>query len=184
MLPPGGGAVADWGELFRLQVPIGESILRGTLTFVFLFGIMRLAGKREAGSLSLTDLLVVVLVAQAVGEGMKGAKADLLDGLVVVLVLFFWSILFDALAYRFPSLRRFLKSKPSPLIVDGKVNRRVLRRELMEHDELMAQLRLHGVSDVNEVALAYIETNGMVSIIRKDATSSDPGPEKPAIDPG
>lgn len=76
------------------------------------------------------------------------------------------SLAIDAVAYRWPALLPLLKSRAVPLIRDGELNRRALRREFMQCEELMSELRLHGTSDVKQVARAYLEPNGSVSIIR------------------
>src|SRR3712207_3334968 len=131
--------------------------------------MMRVTGKREAGAHSLTDLLVVVLVAEAAAHGMAGDSRAIPDSILLVATILFWSVALDALAYRWEPLGRMLKSRPAPLILDGEINQRALRREFMRRDELMEQLRLHGLTDVTRVARAYLEHNGMVSVIRKDA---------------
>ena len=91
-----------------------------------------------------------------------------------------WSVAMDAIAFRWPALRGLLKSSPSPLIVDGQINKRALRREFMSRDELMAELRLRGITDVRKVARAYLEPNGMVSVIRADEAEVDDPPKPPA----
>ena len=92
----------------------------------------------------------------------------------------FWSVALDALAYRSAPLARLLKARPSPLIVDGRVNQRALRREFMRRDELAAELRLHGSSNRGEVARAYLEPNGMIGVIRKGTEEVDDPPQPPA----
>lgn len=158
--------MADWAELCRFSVPVEESLLRGTVMFLAIYVIARVAGKREAGAHSLTDLLVVVLVAQAAGPGLVGESAGLLDSLLVIATIYAWSVAIDALAYRWPALTPLLKSRPVALIRDGQINQQALRREFMNREELMAELRMHGVTDVKEVARAYLEPSGMISIIR------------------
>ncbi len=170
----------NWGELFQPSAPIAEIIVRGTVMFLALFALMRVTGKREAGSLSLTDLLVVVLVAEAAAHGMAGDSRAIPDSILLVATILFWSVALDALAYRWAAFARVLKSRPSPLIVDGEVNHRALRREFMRRDELMEQLRLHGITDVRDVARAYLEPNGMVSVIRKDQAEVDEPAKRPA----
>ncbi len=171
----------DWGELFRLSTPIAETFVRGTVMFLTLFAMRRVTGKREAGAHSLTDLLVVVLVAQAAANGLAGDYRGIPDGLLLVATILFWSVALDAITYRWPRLRSVLKSQPTPLIVDGEINQRALRREFMYRDELMEQLRLHGITDVRDVARAYLEPNGMISVIRKDAAEVDDPPKPPAM---
>ncbi|WP_224242545.1 DUF421 domain-containing protein [Hyalangium gracile] len=94
------------------------------------------------------------------------------------MTIFAWSVALDALAYRFPALAPLLKSRPVPLIRDGQINQRALRREFMNREELMAELRMHGVTDVKDVARAYLEPSGMISVIRADRKEAD-SPAKP-----
>jgi len=170
----------DWGELFRLSAPVAEILIRGTVMFLALFAMMRVVGKREAGAHSLTDLLVVVLVAEAAAHGMAGESRAIPDSVLLIATILFWSVALDALAYHWAPVARLLKSRPAPLIVDGEINQRALRREFMRRDEVMEQLRLHGITDVNEVARAYLEPNGMISVIRHDRGDVDAPPKPPA----
>lgn len=101
------------------------------------------------------------------------------EGIILVATLLFWSVLLDALAYRFPGLGRILKAQPKALIEDGRANRRVMQREFLSADELASQLRLHGVTDIAQVKRAYLEPNGMISLVRVD----DAVPERPEVPP-
>lgn len=170
----------NWGEMFRLSMPLAEIFIRGTVMFLVLFAMMRFIGKREAGGHSLTDILVVVLVAQAAAPGMAGEAEGIFDSVLLAGTILFWSVALDAIAYRWEPLARLLKSRPSSLVVDGEIDQRALRREFMRRDELMAQLRLRGITDVGEVARAYLEPNGMVSVIRMDEAAVADPPTKPA----
>ncbi len=64
----------DWAEIFRFSVPVGETLLRGTVMFLAIYAIARVAGKRETGTHSLTDLLVVVLVAEAARPALRESR--------------------------------------------------------------------------------------------------------------
>lgn len=168
-----------WEEMFVITVPLVELLLRGTVTFLGLFVVMRLVGRRESGGVGITDLLVVVLVADAASAGLQGDAASIGDSLVLIATIMFWSVALDALAYRWPRFGDLAKARPKPLIRDGVLNRRAMRREFMTREEVLSQLRLHGITDLAEVELAYLEPNGMISIIRKDAA----GPETPERPP-
>ena len=121
-----------------------------------------------------------MLVAEAAANGLSGEYSGIPDGLLLVATILFWSVALDAIAYRWPRFRGMLKSGPTPLIEDGRINQRALRREFMHRDELMAQIRLRGTTDAGDVALAYLEPNGMVSVIRKDGAEVDDPPKPPA----
>lgn len=164
----------DWQTLLEPSVPVVETFARGTLIFLAVFALMRTMGQRESGGLGITDVLLVVLVAEAAAVGLHGEAESVADGAVLVATILFWSLVLDAVAYRWPRLGKVLKAHARPLIEDGKLNRKVMRRELMTEEEVDAQLRLHGIRMIETVARAYIEPNGMISILRRDGEETEP----------
>lgn len=167
--------MSDWTGFFAPSLHIVELIARGTVTYLGLVVLLRLVGRREAGGLGLTDLLVVLLAVDAASIGLTGESESLGDSVVLVLTVLFWSIAVDALAYRWPGIGRFFKARPRHLIEDGRIDRRAMLRELMTEDEVISQLRLHGIQDLSRVERAYIEPNGMVSVVlREPAEEQDP----------
>ncbi|AZZ80376.1 hypothetical protein C5O27_04105 [Gordonia alkanivorans] len=164
----------NWSSIFGFSVPVEESIVRGTVTFFVVFVLMRVVGQRESGGLGLTDVLLVVLMSEAAAAGLQGSRiSSVSDGTVLVATVLFWSVSLDALAYRFPRIAGWVKARPRPLIEDGTLNRKVMLREFMTYDEVMSQLRLHGVDELASVERAYVEPNGMISIIRVPGPSPD-----------
>lgn len=158
----------DWEPVFATTVAPLELVLRGTVVFLALVLTLRLVGRREAGGLGLTDLLVVVLVVEAAGAGLRGEAGSVADSGILVGTVVLWSVTLDAAAYRWPRVGRAIKARPRPVIQDGVMDRRVMRRELMTREEVLSQLRVHGITDPAEVRRAYIEPNGMVSVIPYD----------------
>lgn len=166
----------EWHEIFVPNTPILEIVLRGTLVFFSVTVLMRVAGQRESGALGLTDLLVVVLIAEAVAEAMSGGYRSVPEGVILAATIVAWSVALDAVAYKVPALRALLKGKRRPVIERGRVNGRVMRREFLNREELEAQLRLQGVRDIDDVDVAYLEPNGMISVFRKDDRDTRPAP--------
>jgi len=171
----------DWQSLFEPTVPLLEAFVRGTVTYLGLLALLRTVGQRESGGLGITDVLLVVLVADAAGVGLTGDASSITDGILVGVTILFWSVAVDALAYRFPRLSAVLKARPKPLIEDGRLNRRVMRREFMSEQEVLSQLRLHGVEDIGTVERAYIEPNGMISVLRRDLEETEPVDPPPTV---
>ena len=157
----------DWQMMFATSVPLLESVVRGTVTYLVVLLLMRLVGQREAGGIGITDVLLVVLVAQAAAPGLSGEADSITDSVVSVVTILLWSVVIDALSYRFPAMSHLLKSRPKPLIHQGRLNRRVMRREFMTEEEVTEQLRLYGVQDISSVERAYIEPNGMISVLQR-----------------
>ncbi|WP_143105470.1 hypothetical protein [Pseudonocardia ammonioxydans] len=86
-----------------MSVPVLEIFVRGTLTFLTLTAMLRLVGQRESGGLGITDVLLVVLVAEAASAGLTGDRlSSIPDGLLLVATVLLWSVVIDAVAYRWP----------------------------------------------------------------------------------
>lgn len=158
-----------WAELFAVESYPLEMFVRGTVMYWFIFLLLRMAGRRDIGSLGVADMLVFMLIADAAGNAMGGDSTSLPAGMVVVATMVFWTVLIDRLAFFFPKLRRWLEPDKILLVRDGVMQRRGMRHEYITTDELMSELRLHGVDDVRQVRRAYMESDGKISVLlRKD----------------
>lgn len=158
-------AEINWHNLFVPSVSLPELILRGSVMYLFILALMRVF-RREAGSLSIPDLLVVVLVADAAQNGMSAEYHSVTEAFVLVGTIFVWNYALDWLAFRSRTVHRLLHPEPLPLIRDGTVVRRNLRAEMLTLDDLLGQLREQGVADVREVKRSFIESDGHLSVIR------------------
>jgi uncharacterized membrane protein YcaP (DUF421 family) len=158
----------DWSQVFQPETPVLEIVARGTVVYLALFVLLRLVLKRESGSLGMTDVLVVVLLADAAQNAMAGEYRTVPDGLLLCATIIFWALALEWLAYRVPMLRRFIRPEPLPLVRDGRVLRRNLRKELITEEELMAQVRRQGLSDLSEVDEAHMETDGRLSVVPRE----------------
>jgi uncharacterized membrane protein YcaP (DUF421 family) len=159
----------DWHALFVPSLHIGEVFLRGTLMYLSLFVVLRLL-RREAGTIGISDLLIVVLIADAAQNAMANEYKSITEGVVLILTIAFWSYAFNWLGYRFPRVQRLLRPAPLLLIKDGQVQRRNLRQEMLTEEELLGQLRAQGVEDISEVKKSFIEGDGRISVIREKKT--------------
>ena len=135
--------------------------------YLFLFVIFRVVIKRRIGAIGVADILILVIVADAAQNGMSGEYKSLTDGCILVGTLIGWNMLIDFLCFRFPRLQEILEPPPLPLIEDGRVLWRNLRVELMSERELITKLREHGIENPREVAKAYIEPDGQITVLRK-----------------
>ena len=132
--------------------------------YLFILGLMRIF-RREAGSLSIPDLLVVVLVADAAQNGMSAGYRSITEAAFLVGTIFLWNYALDFLAFRSRAIYRLLHPNPLPLVINGQIQRRNLKSELLTVDDLLGQLREQGVADVREVKRSYIESDGHLSVI-------------------
>jgi uncharacterized membrane protein YcaP (DUF421 family) len=155
----------NWYELFVPTQPL-ETILRGSVTYLSLFLLMRFVLKRESGSVGTADLLMVVVIADAAQNAMAGEYKSITDGIILVVTIIGWNFAIDWLSYHSDVMRRVLQPQPLLLIKDGQMNRQNMRKELITKEELMAELRENGVDDISKVKEARIEEDGHVSVIK------------------
>lgn len=157
----------DWTRLFVSDTPLLETIVRGSVMYLSLFVLLKLVLKRQAGTVDTADLLLVVLIADAAQNGMAGDYRSITDGVILVAVIMAWNFLVDWLAFRFRRLERFIHPPPVPLIKDGLLNLRNMRREFISKEELMSGLREQGATGVEDVKEAFVEANGRISVVKK-----------------
>lgn len=157
----------DWHALFELTVSPLEIIVRGSLVYLFLFAIFRTMLKRDIGAVGMADVLVLVLVADASQNAMSAEYRSVADGAILISTIVGWNLLFDFLTWRFPAVRRLLEAREICLIRDGRLLHRNLRREYLSVEELYGKLREHGVAELSEVKAAFMESDGTISVIRR-----------------
>jgi uncharacterized membrane protein YcaP (DUF421 family) len=121
----------DWHELFVPQMPLAGVILRGTLTYIMLFTVLRFLLKRQSGVIGIADLLVIVLIADAAQNAMAGEYKSITEGALLVLTIVFWNYFIDWLGYHFKPLQRFVRPPPLKLIKDGQMLFQNMRKEMI-----------------------------------------------------
>lgn len=156
----------NWYELFVPAQPV-ETIVRGSVTYLSLFLLMRFVLKRESGSVGTADVLMVVVIADAAQNAMAGDYKSITDGIILVVTIIAWNYLIDWLSYHSVIMRRILQEQPILLVKDGQMYRQNMRKELITKEELMAELRENGVKKIEEVEEARIEEDGHISVIKK-----------------
>jgi uncharacterized membrane protein YcaP (DUF421 family) len=161
----------DWHRAFAPEMTFPEVLVRGALVYVTLVLLLRVILKRQAGRLSISDLLVITLIAGVCRNPMVRNSYSITDGLLMVIVILVLSYAMDWLSYYVPVIHALLHPTPVCLIRDGVVLKENLRHELITESQLQCRLRLVGVSDAKLVAEAYIEGNGQMSVIRKEVSA-------------
>lgn len=164
----------DWKAVFVPAVSLAEIVLRGTFVYLFLFFVLRVL-RREAGALGISDLLVVVLIADAAQNAMSSEYKSVTEGFVLVGTIIAWDYSLDWLGYRFPAVQRILRPASLPLVKDGRMLRQNMRKEMITTEELMSLLREQGVESLDEVKKCCLEGDGHISVIKKDSGGDDSG---------
>jgi len=144
-----------WSSIFHLGIPASERVIRAVLIYAFMVVALRIVGKRELGQSNTLDLIVLLLVANAVQNGIIGNDNTVTGAVIAASTLFAVNEALNRAEYAFPWLSRVLEGDATLLIEKGKpVDRAIARRQ--------------GYSELGEVHTAILETNGTISMFKKD----------------
>jgi uncharacterized membrane protein YcaP (DUF421 family) len=157
-----------WHAIWHLDPSVGEKILRSVLIYAFLIVVLRLVGKRELGQSNTLDLVVLLLVANAVQNGIIGNDVSVTGAFIGAATLFVINEALNRTSYALPWVSRVLEGEPTVLIENGKPVKRALRLNSISLPELLAIARRQGFADLGEVHTAILETNGVISMFKKD----------------
>jgi uncharacterized membrane protein YcaP (DUF421 family) len=149
-----------------------EMVLRGTASYWFLFALFRVAIRRRIGAVGMADILVLVIVSDAIQNSMAGEYNSVTDGFILVATLVGWTVFTDWLAFRFAALAAVMEPPPLLVIRDGRLLHRNMRAELLTETELLSKLRAQGVADPSQVERAFMESDGQISVIRRERAAS------------
>ena len=157
--------------MLTLGMPAWEHAVRAVVIYAAILLGLRLSGKREIGQMTVFDLVVLLLIANAVQNAMIGPDTSLLGGLLTAAVLLAINAGVARLRLRWPRLRRIVEGSPTLLILHGEVIEDHLRREGLDQETLEAALREHGVADISTVEMAVLEIDGSISVVPTGVTS-------------
>jgi len=157
--------------MMKLGDPAWAIVIRTATIYLTLLVGLRLAGKREIGQMTVFDLVVLLLIANAVQNAMVGPDTSLLGGMLAAVTLLVLNWLVARVRLRWPRLRRLVEGSPTLLVLRGKVIEGQLRREGLDLETLQAAMREHGVADLSQVELAVLEVDGSISVVPLEATT-------------
>ncbi len=145
-----------------------EIVLRTAIIYAAVLVGLRLTGKREVGQMTPFDLVLLILIANAVQNAMTGPDNSVTGGLVAAGTLLLLNYILSKVVFRNRHLRRMVEGTPTILVKDGLLILRNLEYEHITQDELGQALREHGVPTPEDVGLAVLEIDGSISVLRKD----------------
>lgn len=151
--------------MLNLTVPVWELILRSIAVYVFLIFILRISGKRQIGQLAPFDLVLLLILSNAVQNSMSGGDNSLIGGLIIATTLVLINYLVGFATYKSKKLEALIEGRPQILIHNGKLYEDMMASAQITQHELDTALREAGCSSVSEVHLAILETSGTISIV-------------------
>ena len=150
--------------------------LRSAVIYLVVLIGIRLTGKREVGQMAPFELVLLLLIANAVQNAMTGPDTSLGGGLVAAGTLLLLNGVITRLVWRFQKFRGFVEGTPTLLVHRGKYLFKNMSREKIVVADIAQALREHGINDISEVDSAVLEVDGAISVLRKDEMPTVPRP--------
>lgn len=154
-------------DLWTLSAPWWQFVLRGLIVFAFVLVFLRVSGKRQVGQMTPIDLVLLLLISNAVQNAMNGGDNSITAGAILAATLILADVAMGALARRSRRVEKFVEGSPTLLIHNGKVVKHALERVGITQHDLMAGLRTCGVATVGQVHAAVLENNGRITVLER-----------------
>jgi len=153
--------------MIHMSIPWWEFLVRGVVVYTFLILLLRLTGKRQVGQLAPFDLVLLLVLSNAVQNSMNAGDNSLVGGLISAATLVVVNWLIGYATYRNKKLEALIEGRPLILIHHGRLYEDAMSRAQLTHHELNAAIRQAGVSCPEDVLSAILENNGAISVIPK-----------------
>jgi uncharacterized membrane protein YcaP (DUF421 family) len=151
--------------MWNIAVPWWELIVRSVIVYGFLIALLRISGKRQVGQLAPFDLVLLLVLSNAVQNSMNAGDNSLVGGLISATTLVGLNYLVGLATYRNKKIEAIIEGHPQVLIHNGKLIEEVMAKAQLTHQELHAALRQAGCASIEEVHSAILENNGVISVV-------------------
>ena len=141
--------------------------IRTIIIYVVLLTAMRLMGKRQIGELEISDLVTTLLVSEIASLPLTDTSIPVSHAIIPIILLLTFEVTSSVLLMKFPPIKKFISTRPTTLIDNGRLMPLQMQKVRLTADELISEIRQNGISDISEVQYAVLEQNGRISIIQK-----------------
>ena len=143
------------------------SAIRTLLLYTFIIIAMRMMGKRQISEMQTSELVITLLMSNIASIPMQDTEQSMLSGVIPIMVLLVCEILISYLMLKRSGIRRLICGKPVIVINNGIIDQKAMVQLRISTEDLFEQLRQKDIFDINDVAFAIVETNGMLSVMKK-----------------
>jgi uncharacterized membrane protein YcaP (DUF421 family) len=157
-----------------------ESVFRALFIYAVLLVLFRITGKRSLGQITTFDFILLLIISEAIQNGMVGTSYSITNALVLVVTLVTVDVALSLVKRRSARLEKFLDGTPVVIVEHGRVLRDRLDKERVDESDILAAARQEGLERMAQIKYAVLERNGQISIIPLDEASSAPASERPA----
>ncbi len=146
--------------------------IRTAILYLLVVLTMRLMGKRQIGELQPYEFVITIMISDLASLPMQDTRLPLLQGIIPIITLLFLKTILTQIGLKFQSTRKFVDGEPSILIYNGKINYSTLKKQQLNIDELLEELRLANYFNLDEIQYAILENDGQMSVLPMDYNSS------------
>ena len=143
------------------------SIIRTCLLYLIILIAVRIMGKRQISEMQTSELVIMLLMSNIATIPMQDTEQSMLSGVVPIMILLVCEILLSYLMLKNTRVRKLVCGKPVVVINNGRIDQKAMCELRMSTEDLMEQLRQKDIFNIDDVAFAIVETNGMVSVLKK-----------------
>jgi uncharacterized membrane protein YcaP (DUF421 family) len=153
--------------LWHPDLPVWALVVRGAVVYLAVIVLLRIAGKRQVAQMGMTEFVALLLISNAVQNAMNGGDASLAGGLVLAVTIIGCAYAMTYLTYRSRRIERLIQGRPTLLVHHGQIIHKHLKKELLSVPEMLSVLRKQGVTNLDDVAEAVLESDGFISVTHK-----------------
>ena len=158
----------EMSHLFVPETSVAALIVRAAVVYGFLLVALRVAGRRELAQMTSFDLILLLVISNAVQNSMNAGDNSLGGGLVSAVTLIALNWLVGYATWRWRRVERVIQGEPIRVVTDGRVHVGALRRELLTLSELSSALRKQGIMRITDCKHVTLEPDGTLTAIRRD----------------
>lgn len=155
-------------QLFELSMPWWEFVIRALAVYVALLVMVRMSGKRSVGQFTPFDMILLILLGTAVQNSLIGKDISLLGGLILAATLIALNHVVGWITARSRRVHGLIEGRAIQIIEDGVLDKDKLRKEGVSEMDLDEALRRNGLEHVSEVRRGWLETDGHITLIKKN----------------
>jgi uncharacterized membrane protein YcaP (DUF421 family) len=159
--------MSDLGEIFKLGIPWTHLVIRAIIIYVVFFIGLRLFGKRELGQFTTFDLVLVLLVANALQPAITGPDNSVTGGVIIITILLLFNRMVAFVRSRWPWFDAIIDPPPTVVVQDGVISKPALEKEGLSDTDVEMAIREHGIDKLSDVKQAVLENDGSISVVTK-----------------
>ena len=157
-----------------------ESVVRGLIIYAVLLVLFRITGKRSLGQITTFDFVLLLIISEAIQNGMVGTSYSITNALALVATLVTVDVALSVVKRRSSRLEKVLDGTPVVIVENGRPLRDRMDKERLDECDVLSAARREGLERMSQIKYAVLERNGQISIIPTEDASSGPAKERPA----